>query len=308
MNQLPALLRREFQENRGPFLVLPMVISLFMIVILLLALLMVSSGGGEGVVVTNSNSSEGPDVTELLLSGYYGAYLEELANYPLPDREMVLDHAYKGAGAPLLIVMWFVVLFYLLGTLYDDRRDRSILFWKSMPVSDAMTVFSKLLTALVVVPGIYFAGVFLVQLVMLVVSCLSALGGGFDIWETLIAPANLGSRWLELIGFHMLTMIWCMPFYGWIMLVSSRASSVPLAWAIGVPLGVAIVDAILIPGDWVGGFMARHIAPVGYTDDYISGLKDAALGFLSLELIASTAIAAVFFYLAVLARGRADEI
>ncbi|XOV89546.1 MAG: hypothetical protein ACFHX7_06585 [Pseudomonadota bacterium] len=308
MNQLPALLRREFQENSGAFLVLPLVISTFMIVILLLVLLMVSSGGGEGVVVADASPSESPDVTEILLSGYYGEYLETLAAYPLPDRERVLDRAYKGVGAPLLVVLWFVVLFYLLGTLYDDRRDRSILFWKSMPVSDAMTVFSKLVTALVLVPGIYFALVALIQVVLLVITCLSALGGTFDVWEALVVPANLGSRWLELVGFHLLTIIWCLPFYAWILLVSARADSVPLAWAIGIPVGLAIVDAILIPGDWVGGFMARHIAPVGYTDDYVNGLQATALGFVSLELVVSTLVAAAFFYLAILARGRADEI
>ena len=35
---------------------------------------------------------------------------------------------------------------------YDERKDRSVLFWKSLPVSDRDTVLSKAVSALVVAP------------------------------------------------------------------------------------------------------------------------------------------------------------
>jgi ABC-2 type transport system permease protein len=64
---------------------------------------------------------------------------------------------YIAAGSPLFIMHAGVVFFYCLGALYDERRDRSILFWKSLPVSDAMTVLSKAVTALCVAPLITIA-------------------------------------------------------------------------------------------------------------------------------------------------------
>ena len=54
-------------------------------------------------------------------------------------------------------MLGFVVFFYCLGSLYDERKDRSVLFWKSLPVSDRDTVLSKALSALVVAPTLAIA-------------------------------------------------------------------------------------------------------------------------------------------------------
>ena len=64
--------------------------------------------------------------------------------------------------------------------MHGERRDRSILFWKSLPVSDATTVLSKASIPLVVVPLVTFAVTVATQWIML-------------LWSTLIVPASGGS-------------------------------------------------------------------------------------------------------------------
>jgi ABC-2 type transport system permease protein len=79
---------------------------------------------------------------------------------------------------PVLMVLGFLVFFYCLGALHDERRDRSLLFWKSLPVSDYTTVMSKLLLAVVVAPLITMGIAIVLGLVMLVAACVMLLTHG----------------------------------------------------------------------------------------------------------------------------------
>ncbi|WP_210235883.1 ABC-2 transporter permease, partial [Mesorhizobium sp. M1C.F.Ca.ET.212.01.1.1] len=83
-------------------------------------------------------------------------------------------------GVVLFIgVLAFVVFFYCLGALYDDRRDRSILFWKSLPLSDTQTVLSKVISALIVAPLIaVIAGIITMLGFLLVISVVALMHGG----------------------------------------------------------------------------------------------------------------------------------
>jgi ABC-2 type transport system permease protein len=144
-------------------------------------------------------------------------------------------------------VMVIAVFFFCLGSLYDERKDKSVLFWKSLPVSDTETVLSKALMALVGAPLITLAIGVALGLVLLLLLCIFAAFGGLNLFgvlaqvDTYLAPFQLAA----MIPVYVL---WALPTVGWLMLVSAWAQRVPFLWAVGVPVmtGVLItwMDAI----------------------------------------------------------------
>src|SRR5262249_34417013 len=71
------------------------------------------------------------------------------------------------AATVLILTAMLVAAFYCLDALHGERRDRSILFWKSLPVSDRTTVLSKLIVPALILPAIAFALTVVVQFLML---------------------------------------------------------------------------------------------------------------------------------------------
>ncbi len=146
---------------------------------------------------------------------------------------------------PHYLVMSIVLSFYLLDCLYVERKDRSILFWKSLPVSDATTVLSKLLVGLVIVP----LGVYLVALVSGVVfqvvwNIRAATGALPDIalsWDTV---AWLKVQALMLYGL-IVAMLWFSPFAAFLLLISAWARRSVFLWATLLPVMAGLVEKVL---------------------------------------------------------------
>src|SRR5260370_42562485 len=63
-----------------------------------------------------------------------------------------IEQPYDLAAMMMIFIVFIVGVFYCLDALHGERRDRSILFWKSLPVSDLTTVLSKVTIPLVVLP------------------------------------------------------------------------------------------------------------------------------------------------------------
>ncbi|MFT5563289.1 MAG: ABC-2 type transport system permease protein, partial [Litorivivens sp.] len=148
MKQLPILIRRELWEHRGAFLFLPAITTA--VVVSLLLILLIGLYTDPFQVSVDADIESGSDTHEFIvhdssLMDLFGSQLGALAEMPQAMREDRLDGLFSGVSVIWFVTLWVVIIFYLLGALYDDRRDRSILFWKSMPVSDTMTVASKLL-------------------------------------------------------------------------------------------------------------------------------------------------------------------
>src|SRR6266704_6630884 len=99
----------------------------------------------------------------------------------LDQAHQVLDIPYELAAALIMGTAFIVGIFYSLDALYGERRDRSILFWKSLPVSDLTTVLAKLTVPLFVLPLLSFAITVVTQLIMLLVSSAILLGSGLKI-------------------------------------------------------------------------------------------------------------------------------
>ena len=153
-------------------------------------------------------------------------------------RHQPLDVPYEFAAALIMGTGFIVGIFYSLDALYGERRDRSILFWKSLPVSDLTTVLSKFTIPLIILPLLSFAIAVVTQFVMLLLS--SGLSAG-----TLGARMSFFHLSLMLL-YHILTVhgLWYAPLYGWLLLVSAWAPRAPFIWAFLPPFVIWGVEKI----------------------------------------------------------------
>jgi len=148
-----------------------------------------------------------------------------------------------GLSVPLYCLMIFLVSFYLLDCLYAERKDRSILFWKSLPVSDGLTVASKLLVALVIVPLGVFALALAAHLAFsLIWAARVALGNAPAVlsWDTL-AWARLEIAML--LGLA-LGVLWYAPFAAYLLLVSAWARRNAFLWAALPPVLAPLLERL----------------------------------------------------------------
>jgi ABC-2 type transport system permease protein len=225
------LLRREFWEHKGSMFWAPVVVA---------ALLVLFVGGSLGYGLATHGIGRHVEINGQVVS--HGTFAAAL---PAETREKVVHVAssmYLAAGSPLFIILTGAVFFYCLGALYDERRDRSILFWKSLPVSDGMTVLSKVVTALCVAPMITMALATGASLALLLIGCAVLSAGGVNMFGALFASPDLYLQPLRLLGLLPVYIVWALPTIGWLLLVSSWARTKPFLWAVGVPL-IAVILA-----------------------------------------------------------------
>src|SRR5688500_3753928 len=88
---------------------------------------------------------------------------------PSPLQQAVAGMPLMMAPAPIMLTTLIIAFFYGLDALHGERRDRSILFWKSLPVSDRTPVLSKVLVMMAVLPGIALRLSWAIQFVLFMV-------------------------------------------------------------------------------------------------------------------------------------------
>ncbi len=165
---------------------------------------------------------------------------------------LLLDPAHQRAGieqpydlaAMMMIFTVFIVgVFYCLDALHGERRDRSILFWKSLPVSDLTTVFSKATIPLVALPLLTFAITVCVQLIMLLMSSANLLMHGVSP-ATTWAHFPVFQNWFVLLYGLIAIALWHAPIYGWLLLVSGWARRATFLWAVLPLLATGMFEKI----------------------------------------------------------------
>jgi ABC-2 type transport system permease protein len=160
------------------------------------------------------------------------------------QQRAAIERPYDVTAMMLIFTAFIVAVFYCLDALHGERRDRSILFWKSLPVSDLTTVLSKLAIPLVILPLLSFAIAVVTQFVMLLLSSAVLLGSGLSV-GTLGARMSFFHMSLMLL-YHILTVhgLWYAPIYGWLLLVSAWAPRAPFIWAFLPPFVIWGVEKI----------------------------------------------------------------
>ena len=163
-------------------------------------------------------------------------------------------------------LMLLIILFYLAGSLYDDRKDRSILFWKSLPVSDWMTVASKLATAAILVPAMFLAAIIITHVILLIIASGYGLFAGINPITEFWLPASLPRLWTVMALGLVVQALWLLPIYAWLMFCSSWAPRLPILIAIAIPAAIAITQHVWsltstfsLPGFNLGMIMLKRL-------------------------------------------------
>jgi len=222
MNRLMALVKREFWENKGAFRTTPLVIG----GIFLAAMVMF-------LITFNHFDNEFQSLKELL---------RFIAQQDVDLRAKILYEINLSMSVIFSMVLAFVVFFYLLGSLYDDRKDRSILFWKSLPASDTLTIGSKLLSAMLVAPVIFWVIYVLTHIVIMLLFSVVIMILGENPWTLLLSLGNPFKAWSLVLMSYFAQSIWALPLYGWLMLVSAFAPRIPLLFAILPPVILGVLQ------------------------------------------------------------------
>jgi len=193
----------------------------------------------------------------------------------LPERRrsaMLLDDARRQAAiqlpydiiAMIIIITAFIVgFFYCLDAFYGERRDRSILFWKSLPVSDLTTVLSKACVPLLILPAVALAVIVITQFIALLISSAVLMSSGLA--GTTWANFNLLQQSLILLYGLIVIALWHAPVYGWALLISGIARRATFLWAVIPPLAIGIFEKVTFNTNYFGSMLKDRVLGAGDT-------------------------------------------
>lgn len=170
-----------------------------------------------------------------------------------------LNPLLHGVHLFMMVILVFVTFNYLLGCLYSDRKDRSILFWRSMPVSARDEVLAKLAVALLVAPAIFIAASLLAQLATVLLAMLLVLRMDLDPFAVVLGNIQFGRLLLDQLGGWVLTALWVAPVYAWVLLASAAARRSPFLLAVVPVLGLVLLEAMLLGSSRFGGAVMNHL-------------------------------------------------
>jgi ABC-2 type transport system permease protein len=215
-------------------------------------------------------------------------------------------------GFPLVIALGFAVLAYSLSTFFDERKDKSITFWRSLPVSDSFTVFSKLIVALVVAPLLVIPALLFLHLV-------SVTAGSIYFAVSDIVPFTWAWQaypwldWIRVIFSLWLQGLWSLPIITWIMLVGAYSRK-PVVAAILPPVVVVLVEGVSLSSSVFLDSLFERVQPWSRASSFpkeyeslgVAELSDIPLLFGMTEFWVGILISSVFIYLTIYFRSKSD--
>ena len=227
-SQVITSFRKEIWEFKKTLFWVPLIIAVFIIVAPLLKL--------------------------ILMEDYQSAkWLEMITNVEnlgnVEGFTRIFLNAIMGMFVPFIMVSLIIQFYYFTTCLFDERRDLSIYFWRSLPVSDVLSVGVKLITGALVVPTIFMLAatcVVFVFLLFALIAC-SILSLGYDIslwglWGSADIFSNLAAIWLNLLPYA----LWMLPVFAWLMLASMFANKAPFLWAILPIAAILLIESFVV--------------------------------------------------------------
>ena len=237
--QFGALLKREIIENRNLFISTP---ALLAVIFFVFSIWVVS-------FVPSAEIATGIEYLSVLFDG-----LSPLQMAP----------AFLLPAVPFIVTLYICAIIYLINSLYQDRKDASVLFWQSMPVSNLQTVLSKVVTICAIAPVFYVAILFVLYL--LAVAMLTALGLTYN-----VQVAGLGYMFMASVLSLLLiylsaitTALWLLPSIGWLLLFSAFARKTPILWAVGVFILLGFLEDFVFGSQYLANWVESRSNPQQY--------------------------------------------
>ena len=179
-----------------------------------------------------------------------------------------LEKPYDLAAMAIMGATSLMAIFFSVDALYGERRDRSVLFWKSMPVSDTVAVLSKAAIPIVILPLIGTVVTVALQWLMFFAGMLGRIGNDVDaatLWATL--PMT---RMGLVLAYHQLLIhgLWYAPIFAWLLLVSAWARQAPLVWGVVPLFAVGVAERIIFRSSYFWAMLANRFGGGAYGEMY----------------------------------------
>ncbi len=233
--QFYALLKREVLEHRNLFIGAPTVVAL----LILVASIWVA------MQLPQSEIAQGLEYLAVLFDG--------LSPFDMAPFFMIL-------AIPFFITLYICSLIYLINTLYQDRKEMSVLFWQSMPVSNLQTVLSKVVTIVAIAPIFYILIISALYLIAMIWLTVLGITNNVDLigigWMFLAALASLLLIYISAL----ITSLWLFPTMGWLLLFSAFARKTPLLWAGGVFVLVGFLEDFVFGTQYLANWIESRAA------------------------------------------------
>ena len=235
-HKFKLLLRREFWEHKGGFFWAPLVAGGISLLLTIMAIIV-------GEVAARRAMSDGKFQIDgdVMVNGLdLGKITSKMGAEEMQHLAGGIDLSMLAASSWPFIVLAFVVFFYCLGALYDERKDRSVLFWKSLPLSDRDTVLSKVASATLVAPALAVGAALVTMFGFLVVISVVAMLHGGNPMQLIWGPGSPLKMASLLVASIPVYALWALPTVGWLLLCSAWSRSKPFLWAIMIPVFAGI--------------------------------------------------------------------
>ena len=299
MKTLKALIRRELQEHKWGFVYLPWIVGAFMSLVVVLVYL----------GLTEVNTENFKFSTDVFADS---EVVQSMNEATFDQRRAAIRAGLLVLGFPLVIALGFAVLAYSLSTFFDERKDKSIIFWRSLPVSDSFTVFSKLIVALVVAPLLVIPALLFLHLV-------SVTAGSIYFAVSDIVPFTWAWQaypwldWIRVIFSLWMQSLWSLPIITWIMLAGAYSRK-PVVAAILPPVVVVLVEGVSLSSSVFLDSLFERVQPWSRASSFpkeyeslgVAELSDIPLLFGMTEFWVGILVSSVFIYLTIYFRSKSD--
>ena len=299
MNALKAIILRELQEHKWGFVYLPWIVATFMSLVVVLVYLGLTEVNTENFKFSTEIYSD-PDVAQAMKES------------TLEQRSGAIRAGLLVLGAPLVIALGFAILAFSLSTFFDERKDKSIIFWRSLPVSDTFTVLSKLLVATIIAPLFVVPPLLVLHLISVMVGSIFFVVADivpfFWAWE-----AYPFFDWIRVILSLWMQSLWTLPIITWIMLTGAYSRK-PVIGAILPPVVISLSEQVAFSSSTFFDAVMQRVQPwsrseafpIEYEGLRVAEIADIPLLFSLNEFWIGIAVSIIFIALTIYFRSRSD--
>jgi ABC-2 type transport system permease protein len=263
------MIRREIQEHKLAFIYAPFIVALVLCLVIISVYL-----GLTDIQTTTFNFS-----TEL----YDEEFQEDMLRATPESKTAVIRAGLTVLGLPILLTVGFGLLAYSLSTFADERKDRSLIFWRSLPVSDLTTVMSKLIFVVIVIPLLVVPNLFLLQLISLLSVSIYFVSNDIVsfgyVWTSYFI-----SDWFRIIFSLWAQALWSLPILLWLMLAGTYFKK-PVIGAIVPLVALVVLEGIIFKANNIQEFIENRLGfwsrsdsfPVEYAEARVVDISDIYL-------------------------------
>ena len=249
MTSFIALLRREFWEHSTSLKAIPLTLLVFVLLSNLAFIFVIGTSGSAFTINTG-------DETRSLVN-YIGYFTQLDAS----KQTVIINGTMITTGMIINSILLIVMFFYLLDSLYGERKDRTILFWKSLPVTNRQTVLSKLTIAVLIIPVIIFITSSLANLITLALQSYT-LHHNQHAADLLWQQADITGLSMFSIFLLIQQTIWYFPVMGWLLFCSAWGRKPPIIVAVLIPAMLVFIDSSLMLGTGISELLLERL-PLG---------------------------------------------